>query len=140
MNRESLLRFFLRCVGSVSLLALFAVTMPYAWMDATHQWLGLGHLPGQPIVGYLARSVSASYALLGGLLWVVSFDLSRHRAVLCYFGIAMMVFGVILVFVDRAEGLPFVWWVFEGPCAAAIGVVIFFLNRRIAPPGTRPAP
>ena len=84
---ESFLRFILRWEGSISLLALFAVVMPYSSMDATHQWLGLGKLPDQPIVGYLARSLSASYALLGGLLWFLSFDVHRHRPTLCFLGV-----------------------------------------------------
>ena len=71
---EDALRWFLRLVGAFSLLALPCALMPFSWMDATHRWLGLGTLPSEPIVAYLARSLSLFYALLGGLLWVASFD------------------------------------------------------------------
>ena len=46
-------------------------------MVAMHADLGLGRLPDAPIVGYLARSTSAFYAIEGGLFWVVSIDLVR---------------------------------------------------------------
>ena len=133
-HMETLLRFVLRWTGSVALLALVAVVMPYTWMDAAHRWLGLGRLPAEPIVGYLARSVSAFYALLGGLLWVLSFDLPRHRTALCYLGLAMMGFGASLIGIDWAEGLPLLWRVWEGPWVMLIGAAIAWPAYRIKPP------
>ena len=105
--------------------------MPYSWMNAIHQRLGMGELPSEPIVGYLARSTSRFYALFGGLLWVVSFDLYRHRPVLCYLGAAIAFFGAVLFAVDIIEGLPLYWILFEGPLNAAFGVLIFVCNRRL---------
>ena len=130
---ESFLRFVLRCMGSVSLLALVAVIMPYSWMDATHQWLGLGRLPDQPIVGYLARSVSALYALVGALLWSLSFDLQRHRSTLCFLGVAIIVFGALLLGIDWAEGLPLYWRMGEGPWVMTMGAAIAWSAFQIEP-------
>jgi hypothetical protein len=62
-----LLRYFLRIPG---LFGLDAVFVPLSWMDATHRWLGLGEMPTAPVVEYLARSVSAFYAVLGALCLV----------------------------------------------------------------------
>jgi hypothetical protein len=131
---ESFLRFVLRWAGSMSLLALVAVVMPYAWMDAAHRWLGLGRLPSEPVVGYLARSVSAFYALLGGLLWVLSFDLARHRLALCYLGVAMILFGAALIGIDWSEGLPWFWKTWEGPWVMLIGAGIAWPAFRLKPP------
>ncbi|MDO8545010.1 MAG: hypothetical protein Q7S40_31585 [Opitutaceae bacterium] len=132
---ESLLRFVLRAIGGVSLLALVAVVMPYSWMDATHRWLGLGKLPSEPIVGYLARSLSAFYALLGGLFWMLSFDLPRHRPTVCFLGVATIGFGAILTGIDWAEGLPRYWKVWEGPWVMFMGAAIAWLAFRIKPRG-----
>ena len=133
---ETFLRFLLRWIGTVSLLALVAVVMPYAWMDATHHWLGLGRLADQPVVGYLARSLSAFYALLGGLMWVISFDLQRHRPTLCYLGSAIMVFGAMLIGIDWVEGLPLFWRVWEGPWVMLMGAAIASCAVRIKPLAT----
>ena len=57
----------LRFVGVGSLSALVAVVMPSTWMAATHRWLGLGEMPTGPVVEYLARSLSAFYAVMGAL-------------------------------------------------------------------------
>jgi len=130
-KQEHLFKLVLRIVGTAALLAIVAVVMPYSWMNAIHQWLGMGMLPAEPIVGYLARSTSAFYALLGGLMWVVSFDLHRHRLVLIYIGAAIIVFGVALFAVDLLEGMP-LWWSFgEGPFNTAFGIVILVLSYRL---------
>lgn len=127
------LRILLRWIGTASLFALIFIAVPYRWMDAIHGSLGLGPLPDVPIVGYLARSTSAFYALLGGLFWFVSFDVERYRGVLLYLGGALTAFGVVLLIVDWAEGLPAFWVLWEGPFVILFGLAIWVLSRRIEP-------
>ncbi len=132
---ERLLRLALRVVGGVALVAVGCVVMPGGWMNAIHQWLGMGELPSEPIVGYLARSASAFYALLGGLLWVVSFDLPRHRLVLDYLGVAITLFGLALLGVDIVQRMPLWWVLVEGPINIGFGILFLVLNRRVARAG-----
>ncbi len=133
MNPEQTLKLILRLIGTSSLFALIFVAAPYSWMNTIHLELGLGILPNDPVVGYLARSTSAFYAILGGLLWVVSFDLPRHRQVLIYLGYALTLFGLILLIVDWWEGLPFFWKIWEGPFVIVFGLAVLFLSRAIEP-------
>ena len=130
-THERNLQLFIRIIGTSALLALPCVALPYALMDAVHQWLGMGRLPAEPVVGYLARSTSAFYAMLGGLLWLVSFDLRRNHLVLCYLGGVFISFGMILFVVDLVEGLPLFWRLGEGPLDAGFGIVILWLSYRI---------
>jgi hypothetical protein len=132
MRRPFILKCFLRYLGTVCLLALVAVVMPHSWMDATHRWLGLGEMPSGPIVGYLTRTLSAFYALFGGLLWVLSFDLRRSLPVLRYVSWAMIGFGAIALIVDWQVGLPWHWTIFEGPFVIGFGVVILWLARSVS--------
>jgi hypothetical protein len=131
-KQERLFKLFLRIMGTAALLALVAVVMPYSWMNAIHKRLGMGKLPAEPIVGYLARSTSAFYALLGALLWVVSSDLVRHRLILRFLGVAIIVFGGMLLIVDFVEGMPLWWRFWEGPINMAFGTIILILSNRIA--------
>jgi len=133
---ERLLCYSLRYLGFVSLLALVAVFMPYTWMDTTHRWLGLGELPTEPVVGYLARSLSLFYSLMGGLLLVCSFDLHRHRAVLLYMGAAFVCFGIVMWGVDLVEGMPGYWKHTEGPMVIAFGSLILALTARLRSAGS----
>ena len=130
-KQERFLQLLLRIFGSTMLLAVFFIMIPYPWMNAIHQWLGMGQLPDEPIVGYLARSTSAFYALFGGLLWVLSWDLSRHRLVLCYLGAVSILFGLALFGVDLLEGMPRYWSLFEGPIGVACGILILYLSYRV---------
>ena len=128
-STELILKIVLRLVGGASLLALIFVAAPYSWMDAIHSALGMGKLPDNPVVGYLARSTSAFYALLGGLFWLVSFDLPRYRNVLLYLGVAVILLGAALAVIDWCEGMPYFWKVWEGPFTIVFGFVLFLLSR-----------
>lgn len=128
---ERILTGILRVTGGVSLSAVIFVFVPYAWMNAIHQMLGMGALPSDPIVGYLARTVSAFYALLGGLLLILSFDVKKHKTVLTYVEIAFCLFGLVLLFVDWIEGLPLFWKAGEGRIVFLLGVAMLFFNNRI---------
>ena len=130
-RQDCFFKLFLRIIGSVALIALVAVVMPYSWMNATHKWIGMGTLPAEPVVGYLARSTSAFYALLGGLFWVTSFDLNRHRMVLCYLGAVILIFGSALLVVDLLEGMPLYWSLTEGPINVGFGIVILISSYRL---------
>lgn len=130
-SHERALKVGFRVVGTGALLALPFVFIPDAWMDAIHRWLGMGALPPEPVVGYLARSASFFYAMLGGLLWVVSFDLRRHRPVAIYLAGAFLAFGCVLLAVDWLQGMPLWWTLGEGGFNIAVGAVGLLLVRRI---------
>jgi len=129
-------------LGVSALLALVAVLMPLSWIVATHRWLGLGEMPTAPVVEYLARSVSAFYALFGALCLVVASDLERYRPVARFLGVAVALMGVVSAGVDLAAGMPWWWSASEGPPEVAVGALMAFLarpgHRTGSPPGREP--
>ncbi len=131
MNPEAALRFMLRFFGTMSLLAIPFIFVPYSVMDAIHQQLQLGTLPDEPIVGYLARSLSAFYALVGALFWKISFDLRRYQSLLIYLSGALAFLGGTLCFIDWWEGLPTAWRLWEGPFVIIAALAMLSLSRRI---------
>jgi hypothetical protein len=119
----------LRFVGVGSLLALVAVFVPVSWMAATHRWLGLGEMPTAPVVEYLARSLSAFYALLGALCLVMASDLERYRPLVRFFGVAFALLGIVFTGVDLVAGMPWWWSASEGPGGVVFGALLFVLTR-----------
>jgi hypothetical protein len=117
----------LRVLGVGGLFALVAVVMPVSWMAATHRWLGLGEMPSGPVVEYLARSLSAFYALVSALCLWVTWDLARYRPLIRFLGVAFALLGLIFLGVDVAAGMPWWWSAAEGPLTAAVGAVLFWL-------------
>jgi len=135
MTRDRSLMLFLRVVGTVAGSAALCAMMPLRAMDAVHQTLGMGPLPSQPIVEYLARSTSAFYALLGALLWALSLDLTRYRPLVRGTGLAFIALGLLLLWTDIGAGLPWFWQAAEGPIDALFGVILVWAGRTGKPAG-----
>ena len=121
----------LRVGGGLACMAVFAIFLPTAWMAAIHQWLGLGEFPDAAVTQYLARSVSAFYAVFGGLAILASRDVRRFGPVITYLASVTMVFGVVITGVDALAKMPTYWTLAEGPPTFVIGLVILLLNRRV---------
>jgi len=98
---EKLLVWILRAAGVVCVLAIVPMLMPTAWAQSAHAAISLGDLPGEPIVEYLVRGMSAMCALYGGLLLVLASDVHRYRRVITYQAIAILTVatcGTILMY------------------------------------------
>ena len=97
---EKLLVWILRGAGVVCVLAIVPMLMPIAWAQSSHAAIGLGELPGEPIVEYLVRGMSAMCALYGGLLLLLASDVHRYRRFITYQAIAILTaatYGTILM-------------------------------------------
>ena len=129
--RERVLILLLRVSGVVMLLAFFAIFLPTEWMARTHRWLGLGDFPASPLVDYLTRSASALYAIYGGLLVLLARDVRRFAPVIVYLAVTGLAFGVVMIGVDFAAGMPHYWSVGEGPLVLVLSWVILWLARGI---------
>jgi hypothetical protein len=140
---DKLLVILLRYVlGLPGLLALVAVFMPVSWLAAAHRCLGLGEMPHGPVFEYLARSLSAMYAMFGAVCLLAATDLERYRPMARLLGVAFGLLGLVLVGVDVAAGLPWWWIALEGPRGVGLGALIYFLARPAHPrpsTGTRAA-
>ena len=98
---EKLLVWILRAAGGVCALAIVPMLMPTAWAQGAHAAIGLGDLPGEPIVEYLVRGMSAMCALYGGLLILLASDVYRYHRVITYQAVAILTAatcGTLLMF------------------------------------------
>lgn len=130
MNRDDALKWLLRLIGGVELFALPFVFIPFAWMQRIHEALpGLGPLASSPVVEYLARGLSAMYALHGAVVVFVSLDVTRYRPLIRFLGCVHAAFGAAMIGIDAASGLP-LWWVFgEGPGIVVGGLLTAWFSR-----------
>lgn len=121
----------LRIFGVGGLLAIPAIFFPHSWMNACHEFIGLGTMPEGPIVNYLARSLSAFYAIVGTFLLFLSFDISRYRSLVRLWAMIAIVMGFFLFGIDLSSGLPTSWTLFEGPMVLTMGVVLLLASGHI---------
>ncbi len=119
----------LRTLGGFALAAIPAIFLPYSWMNAIHEFMGLGELPNTPIVSYLARSLSLFYALFGAVTIFASFDLKRYRSLVTLLATLSVLVGVTLFGIDYYSEMPLHWTLLEGPFTIAVGIAILWLQR-----------
>jgi hypothetical protein len=140
---DAALKWLLRAVGGVELLAVPFVFFPVPWMDHVHRrLLGLGPLPDGPIVEYMARSLSVLYAAHGAMVFALSFDLPRYRPLVRLVGVLHLLIGAAVLATDLSAGMPTPWVLGEGPGIAVGGALVLVLNRAAerGGPGTRNRP
>jgi len=129
MNRQQkIVSWVLRTIGFFGMLAIVPVLMPFAWMLSIHEHLGLGIMPEEPIVEYLARSLSAFYAMVGVIFWYVSFRVSQYWDFVRMVAILFVVFGVVLWWVDVKSQMPLLWTAQEAPPMILVGAWMCFLH------------
>ena len=129
---ERLLKIILRLTAALMLLAVGAVFMPKSWMAATHEWLGLGAFPQAPIAEWLARTTSALYALVGGVMLVAASDVRRYaRIITC---LALATAGASAATVVTSLGSMPLWWLLGDLVTAggfaAIVLVLQYMARK----------
>ena len=130
-NPERILKLILQINGAVMATALVAVFMSHDQMAAIHQWLGLGKFPEGIIVDYLARSLSAFYAIMGVLYIVLARDIRAYATIITFVAWASICFGVVTIIIDLQLDFP-AWWTWgEGPFIIMYGTVVLWLQRKV---------
>jgi hypothetical protein len=128
---EWILVAILRIVGFAAMSAIVPVFMPHAWMDACHDWLGLGPLPETPIIVYLTRSLSAMYAMHGALVLFISCDVRRFLPIVKCLAALGILFGAGMIALDCAVDMPLFWTLCEGPFVIVLGSAGLWLAGRV---------
>ncbi|MBN9518595.1 hypothetical protein J0H58_08765, partial [bacterium] len=132
MSADQALVAILRVIGLAELFALPFVFVPVTWMGLVHDHvLGLGPFPQQPIAEYLARHLSALYAVHGAMGFALSLDVPRYRPLVRLLGWCHLGLGGAVAWTDVSAGLHPLWAVGEGLVVGTCGVLILvFSNRR----------
>jgi hypothetical protein len=109
MNKQDIQKWLLRFAGAFEMLAFISVVMPRSWMEVSHAWLGLGEMPGGPILIFLIRQASFTYGMHGISLWILSLDVNRFRPLVLLNGIAYLLAAPVFFVIDYSSGIP-LWW------------------------------
>ena len=137
VNAERLQQWLLRVAGATEILAFVAVVMPRAWMETSHEWLGLGEMVAGPVTMFVIRQASFSYGMHGIALWVLASDVVRFRPLIILNGIAFLIALPVFFAIDYTSGLPLWWAVGDSVVCGLFGVVLLLLTaqtRRPSPP------
>ena len=130
MNRRRLQSWLLRTLGAIELLAFVAVVMPRSWMEASHEWLGMGEMPRGPLVMFMIRQASYAYGMHGVGLWILASDVERFRPLVTLNGVSFLLAAPIFLLIDLTAGMPWFWTASDAVGLAFLGAAILWLNRR----------
>jgi hypothetical protein len=134
---ERHLSWFLRFSALMFLAAVPAVVMPTDWMNTIAEMQGLAKLPDLPLVGYLARHLSALYAAMGASYWYLSCDVGRYLPLLRFSVPLTVVQSVVILAIDVGVEMPMMWTVGEAVAMFGWTVAFWWLVRRV---GHEPRP
>ena len=99
-------------------------------METSHAWLGLGEMPGGPIIMFMIRQASYVYGMHGVSLWVLASNVSRFRQLVLLNGVSFLLAGVVFLVIDYTAGMPLWWTLADASACASFGAIVLGLSRR----------
>jgi hypothetical protein len=130
MDHKRLLVWLLRLTGTFEMLAFIAVVMPRAWMEAGHEWVGLGAMSDSALLMFMIRQASYAYGMHGVSLWVLASDVVRFRTLIIFNGVSFLIAALVFVVIDYTTGMPLFWTISDGAGCGFFGVAALWLTRR----------
>ena len=112
---ETILKWLLFVLGGLAASAVVPMVLPFAWLQAANDALGLASLVDTPLTQYLTRSLSAVYALFGAMTIYIGLDVRRYRRLIVVIGWLTGCLALALTVIDFAVGMPASWSWGEGP-------------------------
>ena len=132
MDKQKLQAWLLRLVGAIEILAFASVVMPRSWMEASHEWLGMGAMPDGPILIFLIRQASYAYGMHGISLWIIASDVVRFRPLVIFTGVTFLIAGPVFFLIDYTSGVPLWWTIGDTVGCAFFGAGLLWLTRNQA--------
>lgn len=129
MNNRQLQAWLLRLAGACEVLAFFAVVMPRSWMEASHEWLGMGRMPEGAVLMFMIRQASYVYGMHGVSLFVLASDVVRFRPLVRLNGFSFLLAGPVFFLIDYREGMPLWWTLGDSLGCGLFGAALLWLTR-----------
>lgn len=102
--------------------------MPRSWMEVSHAWLGMGEMPGGPLIMFMIRQASYTYGMHGVSLWVLASDVVRFRTLVILNGISFLLAALVFFLIDVTSGMPWFWTVGDALACGFFGAALLWLN------------
>jgi len=131
MDSERLQAWLLRVAGATEVLAFVSVVMPRSGMEASHAWLGLGEMPGGPVLMLMIRQASYAYGMHGVTLWVLAADVRRFRPLVLLNGVSFLLAAPVFFLIHYTTGMPGWWAAMDTLGCGFFGAALLWLDRRI---------
>jgi len=124
------LKIVLWIAAVLCLLSVFGLFLPMsAWQKMT-EFFGVGSLPDSPLLLYIARLLSATYAGVGVFFVILALNPEKYGTLVLFSAIASIALGIACALTGLAVKMPNLWFLSDALSAIILGILILVFYHR----------
>jgi hypothetical protein len=104
--------------------------LPIRVIESLARAFGVQTLPDSPLVMYVVRVMSATYAGVGVYFVILALRPMDYGVLVPFTGLAAVLLGVVCGITGLAVGMPTLWFLGDFVSCTVLGVLIFFFGGR----------
>ncbi len=118
------LKICLWIAGIGCLLSVFEMFLPMSWLESIAKFFGIESLPGLPLLVYLVRLMSGTYAAVGVFFIILALAPLKYGIMVPFSALGAVFIGVVCLIAGLLTAMPF--WCFMGDSLSCLvlGVLI----------------
>jgi len=119
---------WIACIGC--LLSISGMILPISTWQPIAKFFGVGSIPESPLVIYLVRVMSASYAVIGIFFIILALRPMDYGIMVPFSGLAAVVLGFVCALTGVTVGMPAIWYLGDSLSCIVVGllIVLFWQN------------
>jgi hypothetical protein len=124
------LKICLWIAGILCLLSVFGIFLPVRVIESIAKAFGVQALPDSPLVMYVVRVMSATYAGVGVYFVILALRPMDYGVLVPFTGLAAVLLGVVCGITGLAVAMPPLWFLGDFVSCTMLGVLILVFWRK----------
>ena len=124
------LKICLWIAGILCLLSVFGMFLPVRVIGSIAKAFGVQTLPDSPLVMYVVRVMSATYAGVGVYFVILALRPMDYGVLVPFTGLAAVLLGVVCGITGLAVAMPPMWFLGDFVSCTVLGVLILVFWRK----------
>ncbi|MHC4572130.1 MAG: DUF4345 family protein [Planctomycetota bacterium] len=124
------LKICLWIAGILCLLSVFGIFLPIRAIESLARAFGVQTLPDSPLVMYVIRAMSATYAGVGVYFVILALHPMKYGVMIPFTGLAAVFVGVVCGITGMVVGMPPLWFLGDFVSCTVLGVLILVFWRQ----------
>jgi len=124
------LKICLWIAGILCLLSVFGMFLPIRVIESLARAFGVQTLPDSPLVMYVVRVMSATYAGVGVYFVILALHPMKYAVLVPFTGLASVFLGVVCAITGLVVGMPALWFLGDSLSCLVLGTLILLFWRQ----------
>jgi len=124
------LKICLWIAGILCLLSVFGMFLPVRVVESLTKAFGVQTLPDSPLVMYVVRVMSATYAGVGVYFVILALRPMDYGVLVPFTGLAAVLLGVVCGITGLVVRMPLLWFLGDFVSCTVLGVLILVFWRK----------